>query len=126
MWMNRLGSGLLNQSLAQARRRMCTAAETYTEKMDKTGRPLSPHLMIYKLPTIAVSSITVRITGVIGSFLCIGIAGATIVGDGETTSNIVQAGVEAYPGLVTPAKFAVAWPLVYHWFSNLRHTCSTG
>lgn len=40
-----------------------TSAQLYSEKMDKTGRPISPHLMIYRLPAIAWSSVTVRITG---------------------------------------------------------------
>ena len=38
--------------------------ETYTEKMAKTGRPVSPHVEIYAFPIVALSSITTRITGV--------------------------------------------------------------
>ena len=33
----------------------------YSKRMDKTGRPISPHVFIYRFPTIAMSSITVRI-----------------------------------------------------------------
>ena len=40
------------------------STESYTEKQDKTGRPLSPHVTIYKFPVAAVSSITNRFTGV--------------------------------------------------------------
>ena len=43
---------------------------------DKTGRPISPHVSIYlaqnTFPAIAISSITVRITG---CFLSLGIGG---------------------------------------------------
>jgi hypothetical protein len=39
--------------------------ESYTEKQAKKGRPLSPHVTIYKFPTVALSSITNRVTGVI-------------------------------------------------------------
>lgn len=37
---------------------------SYTEKQDKTGRPVSPHVTIYKFPVTALSSITNRVTGV--------------------------------------------------------------
>jgi hypothetical protein len=39
--------------------------ETYTEKQAKKGRPVSPHVTIYKFPVTALSSITNRVTGVI-------------------------------------------------------------
>ena len=39
------------------------SAESYTERMDKTGRPVSPHVEIYKFPPTAISSITHRATG---------------------------------------------------------------
>ena len=32
--------------------------------MEKKGMPVSPHVMIYAFPVVALSSITVRITGV--------------------------------------------------------------
>jgi hypothetical protein len=38
--------------------------ETYTEKQAKLGRPVSPHVEIYKFPPAALSSITNRVTGV--------------------------------------------------------------
>ena len=40
-----------------------TSAQTYSERMDKTGRPVSPHVDIYKFPPAALSSITHRVTG---------------------------------------------------------------
>ena len=118
MLMNRVVGRL---GLGRLARRPMSAVPTYTERMDKTGRPLSPHLMIYRLPLIAWSSVTVRITGVIGSAMAIGIAGATIVGGGDCASDLVESGKAAYPMLVTPAKFAIAWPLTYHWLGNMRH-----
>lgn len=38
--------------------------ETYSEKQAKLGRPVSPHVTIYKFPVAAISSITNRVTGV--------------------------------------------------------------
>lgn len=39
--------------------------ESYTEKQIKKGRPVSPHVTIYKFPLAAITSITNRVTGVI-------------------------------------------------------------
>ena len=50
--------------------------DSYTERMKKTGRPVSPHLTVYAFPTVAISSITVRITGVLLSTGLGGVAGA--------------------------------------------------
>ena len=115
--MSRLGLSRLG------RRPMSTspAKPSYTERMDKTGRPVSPHLMIYRLPLIAWSSVTVRITGVVGSAMAVGIAGLTIIGGNNFVSDTVERGAAAYPQLVLPAKFAIAWPLTYHWLGNMRH-----
>ena len=101
--------------LGRLARRPMSMMPTYTERMDKTGRPLSPHLTIYRLPLVAWSSVTVRITGVIGSAMAIGIAGATLVGGGDCASDLVE------KFACTPAKFAIAWPLTYHWLGNMRH-----
>merc|ERR1712216_908355 len=82
---------------------------------------MGPHLMIYRLPLIAWSSVTVRITGVIGSAMCIGIAGASILGGNDFVSDTMQTGAASYPRLLPAAKFAIAWPLTYHWLGNMRH-----
>ena len=45
---------------------------SYSEKQEKLGRPLSPHVTIYKFPISATTSILNRITGValsVGKFL---------------------------------------------------------
>ena len=54
--------GPLLASKAARARALCS----YSERMAKTGRPISPALSIpYRFPLIAISSITVRITGVL-------------------------------------------------------------
>ena len=40
------------------------STESYSEMQAKKGRPISPHVQIYKFPVAAVSSITNRFTGV--------------------------------------------------------------
>ena len=48
---------------ARASFQIHTKSETYTEKMEKTGRPISPHVTIYAFPAAAISSIMNRFTG---------------------------------------------------------------
>ena len=36
---------------------------TYTDRQNEKGRPVSPHVTIYAFPVVALSSITVRVTG---------------------------------------------------------------
>ncbi|KAJ1619380.1 transmembrane protein putative [Pavlovales sp. CCMP2436] len=93
---------------------------SFTERMDKTGRPMSPHLAIYKFPVAAISSITTRVTGVI---LTVGTSaiGVAALG-GADVPALVAAFQTGAPALVPVAKFAVAYPLSYHWLASVRHT----
>ena len=76
----------LGSLLPRARALCAEAKPTYTERMDATGRPVSPHLMIYRLPTIAYSSITVRISGIIAGAGVLG-AGVVSLYGSETAQN---------------------------------------
>lgn len=54
--------------LRGATRRLLTPARTmctYSERMDKLGKPVSPHITIYAWPTIAISSVFMRTTGIL-------------------------------------------------------------
>ena len=100
-------------------------------------RPLSPHVfeideaesttssrgMVpkfhYKMPLGAVSSVTNRATGVMLS-LGAGAAGWAALSVGDLATAIASF-KEAYPLLVVPAKFAVSFPLLYHYLGGLRH-----
>jgi hypothetical protein len=46
-----------------AARSMSSKVEPYTERQNRTGRPVSPHVTIYKWPVAAVSSVLNRATG---------------------------------------------------------------
>ena len=48
--------------------------QTYTERQDKLGRPMSPHVTTYAFPIVAFSSVTVRITGML---LSVGVGGVS-------------------------------------------------
>jgi len=89
--------------------------------MAKTRRPVSPHVTIYSFPICALSSITTRVTGCTLSF---GAAGLGLVelfgGNGAALSLMSDIGSSSML-LSSGAKFAVAFPVVYHYFGGLRH-----
>eukprot|EP00816_Leptocylindrus_hargravesii_P002370 CAMPEP_0196801148 /NCGR_PEP_ID=MMETSP1362-20130617/841_1 /TAXON_ID=163516 /ORGANISM="Leptocylindrus danicus, Strain CCMP1856" /LENGTH=168 /DNA_ID=CAMNT_0042171925 /DNA_START=36 /DNA_END=542 /DNA_ORIENTATION=+ len=93
--------------------------QNYSARMERTGRPVSPHVTIYSFPVTALSSITIRITGVALSGIFAGLGTAELVSSGaalDIMQYIGSTSVVAYP-----AKFAVAFPLVYHYLGGMRH-----
>ena len=121
MMLSRLRSSLAVRGPAALRRAKATiAAETptYSERMDKTGKPVSPHVFIYAFPTIAISSITVRITGGMATLGFFGVGGLALTQGGEAAIESVQSIVSYAP---TAAKFSMAWVLGYQWFGSARH-----
>lgn len=88
-------------------------------------RPLSPDIFEidstkphYKMPMGALSYIVNRATGVM---LSVGAGAAGWVALTGDLGAAVVAFKESYPLLVFPAKFAVAFPLVYHYLGGVRH-----
>jgi len=120
---------------APARRMMSTASPapsfrspdpTYSARMDKTGRPISPHVFIYRFPMIALSSITVRITGVLASAGLFAVGGATLLGGADFVPATVldfssvskkMVGFDLEPA----AKAAVGFTIFYQWIGSARH-----
>ena len=89
--------------------------------MKKTGRPVSPHVTIYSFPVTALSSITNRVTG---CMLAIGAAGLgsieVVAGSGSSLALMEAIGSQGF--LISGgAKYAVSFPLVYHYLGALRH-----
>ena len=105
-------------SIGMAARGLSTSVkESYTERMARTGRPVSPHVTVYRFPIVAISSITNRVTGVLLSVGVTGIGAATLMGlDAPALLQLIGS---------TPVapifKFAVAFPLTYHYAGGLRH-----
>jgi len=93
----------------------------YSARMNKKGRPVSPHLQIYAFPIAALSSITIRVTGMTLSFGAAGVAAAELIGGGGTTMYIMQTIGSQGIIIASGAKFAVAFPMVYHYFGAVRH-----
>lgn len=87
---------------------------TYTERQAALGRPVSPHVTIYKFPVAAISSITNRVTGV-GLFAGVSAVGAITLFGGDSPLIMKAIGQSAIGPL---AKGIVAFPLVYHYLGG--------
>lgn len=90
--------------------------------MADSGRPISPHVFMYDFPIVAVSSIMVRITGLLMTIGCAGLGTTELLMGSGSALSIVQAigGVDSI--IVTSgAKFSVSFSLIYHYFGALRH-----
>lgn len=89
--------------------------------MKKTGRPVSPHVTIYAFPITALSSITNRATGMALSFGCVGLGAVEILGGSGAAMGLMESIGSSHMLIAAPAKFCVAFPLVYHYFGAVRH-----
>jgi len=96
--------------------------QNYTERMGKSGRPVSPHVTIYSFPITALTSVTNRVTGVALSFGAFGVSAMELVGGSGTALAFCQS-VAQMDSVVIPAvaKFSVAFPFVYHFCGGVRH-----
>mmetsp|Transcript_29984 Transcript_29984/g.41193 ORF Transcript_29984/g.41193 Transcript_29984/m.41193 type:complete len:172 (+) Transcript_29984:252-767(+) len=95
-----------------------SSTESYTEKQAKKGRPVSPHVTVYRFPVAAITSITNRVTGVLLTVGITGIGGLALVG-ADISSLLPILGSHFLLGPV--AKFGVSFPLVYHYLGGVRH-----
>mmetsp|Transcript_14802 Transcript_14802/g.22150 ORF Transcript_14802/g.22150 Transcript_14802/m.22150 type:complete len:187 (+) Transcript_14802:53-613(+) len=95
--------------------------QNYNERMSKTGRPVSPHVAIYSFPITALTSIANRVTGVALSFGTAGIGAVEIINGNGAAMALMENIAAINPIVATGAKFAVAFPLLYHYLGALRH-----
>merc|ERR1711998_355247 len=92
-------------------------AGSYSEKQEKLGRPVSPHVFIYAWPPVAISSITNRFTGVGLSIGMFGMGAVAMTG-GDCAALASSLGASSIGPLV---KASVAFPLAYHYIAGVRH-----
>ena len=113
--------GKINQSIVVVVVVYLLRFQNYTERMNRTGRPVSPHVTIYAFPVAALASISTRLTGVMLSFGAFGIGGLDLVcGSGTSLALMQDIGSSGFL-IAAPAKLAVGFPLIYHSLGALRH-----
>jgi succinate dehydrogenase cytochrome b556 subunit len=81
------------------------------------GRPVSPHVTIYKFPIGALTSIATRVTG---GALTVGLTGVSLLAlGGADVPSLMSSLGNSMVGM--PAKVLFSFPLIYHYGSGLRH-----
>jgi len=91
----------------------------YSEQQASLGRPISPHVTIYKQPIPAMSSIANRVTGIV---LAVEFAGAGVsAAAGYDVPTVISRAQESVLGLELGAKFLIAFPLAVHGLGGVRH-----
>jgi succinate dehydrogenase (ubiquinone) cytochrome b560 subunit len=96
-------------------------SQNYSTRMKKLGRPVSPHVTIYAFPVAALSSITNRVTGcaLACGFATLG-GVELLMGSGSALGLMQTVGSQGFV-IATTAKFAVAFPLAFHYMGAMRH-----
>jgi succinate dehydrogenase / fumarate reductase cytochrome b subunit len=88
--------------------------------MPSANRPMSPHLQVYKLPLLALLSITHRVTGVA---LCAGtlilVYWLVSLAGGPEAHASAHAVLSSVPGLIV--MFGFTWALYFHFCNGIRH-----
>lgn len=90
--------------------------------MEKTGRPVSPHVTIYSFPIAALTSIANRVTGMTLSIGAFGVGAMELLCGSGSTLELCQT-LAASDSSMLPliVKGSVAFPFWYHYSGGLRH-----
>lgn len=98
------------------------SAEEWEKKNEKMGRPMSPHLTIYKFQLTSMLSITHRATGLGLHFGLLGFAGAmALLPNTYPYYLTLMAGSVGGKAVLAGAKFIISWPFFFHTFNGIRH-----
>ena len=89
-------------------------------EVKRIARPLSPHLMIYRMPVMAVASILTRITGnalIVGTLIAVWL----LLGAATSDAMFARADFVATSWFGDLVFTGSAWALWYHYLAGLRH-----
>lgn len=101
--------------------------DEYWKRNRQLGRPLSPHLRVYKMRLPMATSLAHRVTGIA---MALTISGASITlfalpENFETYLTMVKdLQIRDYavgPAAIIGAKYLLAFPVSYHYINGLRH-----
>jgi len=95
--------------------------QNYSSRQALTGRPVSPHVTIYAFPIGALTSISIRITGMALSVGALGLGGIELAGGDGAALAVMETIGSMGMITATTAKLAVAFPTVYHYLGACRH-----
>ncbi|CEG45148.1 succinate dehydrogenase cytochrome b subunit [Plasmopara halstedii] len=99
------------------------SSESYSAAQAALGRPVSPHVEIYKFPVTAISSIANRFAGMGMSFAFVG--GSALGFIGADVPALIYAAQDTIPFFAPMSKALVAFPVSYHTLCGVRHSLWT-
>ncbi|OWZ21706.1 Transmembrane protein [Phytophthora megakarya] len=99
------------------------STENYSATQAALGRPISPHVEIYKFPVTAISSVANR-------FASMGMSAAFVGGSalgfvGADVPALIFMAQDAIPFFAPVSKLLVAFPVTYHTLCAARHSLWT-
>jgi len=96
--------------------------ENFAAKNARLNRPMSPHLTIYKPQLTSILSISHRGTGIALSVMLSGFAIGMMCTDSMYPYYLNElAKMEMGFAIIYAAKFAIAFPFMFHTFNGVRH-----
>ncbi|KAK1931635.1 Succinate dehydrogenase cytochrome b560 subunit [Phytophthora citrophthora] len=116
-----LSKKVASSAVAPSLRALST--ENYSATQAALGRPISPHVEIYKFPISAVSSVANR-------FCAMGMSAAFVGGSalgfvGADVPALIYAAQDVIPFFAPVSKALVAFPVSYHMLCAARHSLWT-
>ncbi|KAG7376865.1 hypothetical protein PHYPSEUDO_012649 [Phytophthora pseudosyringae] len=97
--------------------------ESYSATQEALGRPVSPHVSVYKFPVAAISSIVNRFAAVGMSAAFVG--GSALGFAGADLPALIFMAQDAIPFFAPASKALVAFPVSYHVLCAARHSLWT-
>ena len=113
----RVAAAPLRQVAFTSVRSLSTSSASQSNQVE---RPISPHVTIYDFPVPALSSITNRATGVGLSVGVMGVGLMALSGHCDIPASL-ETVKTTVPILMPLIKATVAFPIVYHTASGIRH-----
>lgn len=128
----------------QAKQAGSPSTEDHDARNTKLGRPLSPHLTVYKFELPAIMSISHRISGTVsfttynlvhwlkqnfvgmvltGYAAGLGLAALALPPESISHSIDSLASLQLGSAVLVLGKFVLAFPLTYHFWNGIRHLC---
>ncbi|POM69037.1 Transmembrane protein [Phytophthora palmivora] len=99
------------------------STENYSATQAALGRPVSPHVEIYKFPITAVSSVANRFSAMGMSAAFVG--GSALGFVGADVPALIYMAQDSIPFFAPVSKLLVAFPVSYHTLCAARHSLWT-
>lgn len=99
------------------------STENYSATQAALGRPISPHVEIYKFPVTAISSIVNRFSAV--GMSCAFVGGSALGFVGADVPALIYLAQDSIPLFAPLSKALVAFPVSYHLLCAARHSLWT-